>query len=582
MSAPEDSTAAGERVNGAEATAPAGDRPDGKAGIDRPATRREIEDATLKVPVSELPAASVAPEPVAPSTGAVPVQRPADQAQMTKPEVLRALLGVLASFFSAMLASTIVSIALPTIMADLNGTQTDFAWVITATLLANAATTPIWGKLADLFDKKSLTQVSILIFVGGSLLAGFAQNMPMLLGSRVVQGIGMGGLTALGMAVIGSIIPPRERGRYSGYFGATMAVATAGGPLLGGFIVDTPLGWRWTFWIGIPLALLSMLLIHKTLHLRHVPRKVYIDWFGSLLVTLSVSILLIWVSFAGQEGTYAWWSWQTLAMVGTSLVLIALLLVVEGRVPEPVIPLKIIVQRTPALAILASVAIGVGMFGSGAFLGQYFQLSREASPSLAGLLTLPMILGNLVGSVVSGQLISRFGRWKAYLVAGALVNALSLGVLGFMEFDTPYWILALGMLGNGLGMGMMMQNLVLAVQNTVRVTDIGSASSSVAFFRTVGGAAGVAVLGAVLSDRVTGLVQQGLVAAHLVSPDGSGAPVAGTSAADLAALPPEMRSIVEGAFGEATGAVFLVSALAALAAFICVAFIKEVPLRRSV
>ncbi|MET0870934.1 MAG: MFS transporter, partial [Paeniglutamicibacter terrestris] len=227
-------------------------------------------------------------------------ERTADKPQMSQKEVLRSITGVLASFFAAMLASTIVSIALPTIMDALDGTQTDFNWVITAALLANAATTPIWGKLADLFDKKKLLQVGIIIFIFGSLLAGFAINIPMLMSARVIQGIGMGGLTAMGMAVIGTVIPPRERGRYSGYFGGVMAAATAGGPLLGGLIVDSPLGWRWTFFIGVPIAIISMVMIHKTLHIAHIARKVYIDWAGAILVTISVSTLLIWVSYVGK------------------------------------------------------------------------------------------------------------------------------------------------------------------------------------------------------------------------------------------------------------------------------------------
>ncbi|GER24321.1 MFS transporter [Zafaria cholistanensis] len=495
------------------------------------------------------------------------------------PHVMKQLIGVLASFFAAMLSVTVVSIALPTIMADLGGSQTDFAWVITAALLANAASTPIWGKLADLFPKKPLTQIGISIFVAGSLAAGFAPNVPTLLGARVIQGVGMGGLTALGMAVIGSLIAPRDRGRYSGYFGGVMAAATAGGPLLGGLIVDSPLGWRWTFWFGIPIALAAMLLIHRTLRVPHLPRKVHIDWAGAVLVTTSVSVLLIWASFVGKPGHFAWASWQTGAMVGGALVLIAVLLVVESRVPEPVLPLKIIVQRTPALAILASVSVGVTMFASGAFLGQYFQISREASPTLAGVLTLPMIAGNLAGSVVSGQLISRYGRWKGFLVGGALLNVLSLSLLGTMSHETPYWILALGMLGNGIAMGMLMQNLVLAVQNTVEARNIGTASSAVAFFRSIGGASGVAVLGAVLAERVGTLTLDGMVAAHLVSPNGSAA--ATVSSMDVGALPASVRMIVEGAYGDGTAAVFLLSAAVAVVAFACILFIKEVPLRRS-
>ncbi|MFF5793250.1 MFS transporter [Paeniglutamicibacter sp. NPDC012692] len=513
---------------------------------------------------------------------AVTRERQGDQPQMDQKEVLRSIVGVLAAFFAAMLATTIVSIALPTIMDALNGTQTDFNWVLTAALLANAATTPIWGKLADLFDKKRLLQLGILTFVAGSLLAGFAINIPMLMSARVIQGIGMGGLTAMGMAVIGTVIPPRERGRYSGYFGGVMALATAGGPLLGGVIVDSPLGWRWTFFIGVPIALISMWMIHKTLHIKHVARKVYIDWAGAVLVTVSVSVLLIWVSYVGKAGYFEFNSWQTYAMVGGSLALIALLIWVEGRVPEPIIPLRIIAMRTTALSIIASVSIGVAMFGSGAFLGQYFQVAREASPTLAGVMTLPMILGNLFGSVFSGQMISRHGRWKIFLVVGASVNIGALALLGTMSHDTNYWILAAGMFFNGVGMGFMVQNLVLAVQNNVKVTDIGTASSSVAFFRSVGGAAGVAVLGAMLSDKVSSLVIHALTAAHLISPDGSSGVASGSTSLDLSTMPPAVRVMYETAFGDATGVIFMASAAVAVVALVCILFIKEAPLRRTV
>ncbi|MFJ6418659.1 MFS transporter [Paeniglutamicibacter sp. NPDC091659] len=513
---------------------------------------------------------------------AVTRERQGDQPQMDQKEVLRSIVGVLAAFFAAMLATTIVSIALPTIMDALSGTQTDFNWVLTAALLANAATTPIWGKLADLFDKKKLLQVGILTFVAGSLLAGFAINIPMLMSARVIQGIGMGGLTAMGMAVIGTVIPPRERGRYSGYFGGVMALATAGGPLLGGVIVDSPLGWRWTFFIGVPIALISMWMIHKTLHIKHVARKVYIDWAGAVLVTVSVSVLLIWVSYVGKAGYFEFNSWQTYSMVGGSLALIALLIWIEGRVPEPIIPLRIIAMRTTALSIIASVSIGVAMFGSGAFLGQYFQVAREASPTLAGVMTLPMILGNLFGSVFSGQMISRHGRWKIFLVVGASVNIGALALLGTMSHDTNYWILATGMFFNGVGMGFMVQNLVLAVQNNVKVTDIGTASSSVAFFRSVGGAAGVAVLGAMLSDKVSSLVIHALIAAHLISPDGSGGVASGSTSLDLSTMPPAVRVMYETAFGDATGVIFMASAAVAVVALVCILFIKEAPLRRTV
>ncbi|WP_460985787.1 MDR family MFS transporter [Sinomonas halotolerans] len=497
---------------------------------------------------------------------------------MSHRQILEALTGLLAAFFTAILSSTIVANALPTIMADLGGTQTDFAWVITAALLANAVTTPVWGKLADLFDKKLLTQLNIAVFVAGSVLAGLAPGMPVLLAARVVQGIGMGGLTALAMAIIGTMIPPRERGRYSGYMGAVMAAATAGGPLLGGLIVDSPLGWRWTFFVCVPLAVVAMALIQKTLRITHVKRAARIDWLGTILLAVSVSTLLIWVSFAGKAGYYEWWSWQTAAMVGGSLVGLALLVLVESRVAQPIIPLGIIAERTTALSIVASAAVGIAMFGSSSFLGQYFQLARGASPTEAGLLTLPMIAGNFLGAVVSGQLITRYGRWKRFLVLGSALTVASLALLGAIDHTTELWLTGLYTAVLGLGLGMTMQNLVLAVQNTVRATDIGTASSTVAFFRSVAGAAGVSVLGAVLSNRSGELVSEGL-SQHGISAAGRGG---GAGSLDVAHMPEPVAEVVRAAFGDATALVFLVSAGIAVVALIAVLFIREVPLRRTV
>ncbi|MCB5290896.1 MFS transporter [Arthrobacter sp. SO3] len=501
---------------------------------------------------------------------------PAPTVAMTHRQIMEALTGLLAAFFTAIISSTIVANALPTIMSELNGTQTDFAWVITAALLANAATTPIWGKLADLFNKKVLVQLSIVIFVAGSVMAGLSETIPLLLTARVIQGIAMGGLTALAMAIIGSIIPPRDRGKYSGYMGAVMAVGTAGGPLLGGFIVDSPLGWRWTFFVCVPLAIVALILLQVTLKLPHVRRPAKIDWLGSILLTSGVSLLLIWVSFAGNPDYYDWWSWQTAAMVGGGIALLALLVLVESKVSQPIIPLKIISQRTTALAILASIAVGVGMFGSSAFLGQYFQVARGASPTEAGLLTLPMIAGNLIGSVVSGQLISRTGKWKRYLVAGSILLISGLGLTGTIDHTTELWQTGIYTAVLGLGLGLLMQNLVLAVQNTVRASDIGTASASVAFFRSVGGAIGVSVLGAIMGNRVKELATEGLAAAGIPAGGGSG------SSMDLKDLPEPVREIMRAAYGDATAQIFMVSAIVGLVALVAILFIKEEPLRRTV
>jgi EmrB/QacA subfamily drug resistance transporter len=496
---------------------------------------------------------------------------------MTHRQIMEALTGLLAAFFTAILSSTIVTNALPTIMSELNGTQTDFAWVITAALLATAATTPIWGKLADLFDKKLLVQLSIVIFVAGSVMAGLSATIPLLLTARVIQGIAMGGLMALAQAIMGSMIPPRDRGKYSGYMGAVMAGGTAGGPLLGGFIVDSPFGWRWTFFVCVPLAVVALILLQITLKIPHVKRPAKIDWLGSVLLASGVSLLLIWVTFAGNPDYYAWWSWQTAAMVGGAGLLLALLLWVESKAAQPIIPLKIISERTTALAVLASAAVGVAMYGSSTFLGQYFQVARGATPAEAGLLTLPMIAGNLFGSVASGQLISRKGKWKRYLIAGSVLLIGGLGLTGTIDHTTELWQTGVYTAVLGLGLGLLMQNLVLAVQNTVRAADIGTASASVAFFRTVGGAIGVSVLGAVLANRVKELAAQNLAAAKIsvsaASADGS---------MDLTHLPGPVRDIIRSAYGDGTAEIFLISAVVGVLALLSVLFIKERPLRGTV
>ncbi|MGR0158687.1 MFS transporter [Paenarthrobacter nitroguajacolicus] len=498
-------------------------------------------------------------------------------APMTHRQIMEALTGLLAAFFTAILSSTIVANALPTIMSELKGTQTDFAWVITAALLANAATTPIWGKLADLFDKKLLVQLSIIIFVAGSVMAGLSETIPLLLTARVIQGVAMGGLTALAQAIIGSMIPPRDRGKYSGYMGAVMAVGTAGGPLLGGFIVDSPLGWRWTFFVCVPLAVVALILLQVTLKIEHIKRPAKIDWLGSILLTSGVSLLLIWVSFAGNPDYYDWFSWQSALMVGGGVALLAVLVFVETKVEQPIIPLKIISERTTALAIVASVAVGIAMFGSSTFLGQYFQVARGATPTEAGLLTLPMIAGNLIGSVASGILISRFGKWKRFLIAGSVLLIGGLAFAGTMDHTTELWIVAIYTGVFGLGLGMLMQNLVLAVQNTVQAKDIGTASASVAFFRSVGGAIGVSVLGAIMSTHVKDLAVEGMAAAGIpVQGGASGASM------DLADMPAPIADIMRAAYGDATAQIFLISAIISVVALLAVLFIKERPLRRTV
>ncbi|WP_327634094.1 MFS transporter [Kribbella sp. NBC_00482] len=504
--------------------------------------------------------------------------------ELTHREILEILIGLLAALFTAMLSSTIVSNALPTIIADLEGTQTQYTWVLTASLLATTVSTPIWGKLSDLMSKKLLVQLAISIFVIGSALAGLSHNVPFLIGARVLQGLAMGGLMALAQAIIGAAIPPRSRGRYSGYMGAVMAVATVSGPLIGGVIVDTSwLGWRWCFYVCVPLAVVSLVILQKYLHLPVLKREVRIDYLGAVLISITASLPLLWVTFAGSD--FAWMSWQSALFVGGTLLFGFLAVVVENRVAEPLVPLKVVRERTTALAIVASLAVGVAMFGSALFLGQYFQIARGYSPTEAGLLTIPMMLGSFVGSAGSGQLITRYGKWKRYLVSGGVLLLAGLLILGTIDHASPYWFVGLGMLAMGLGMGMTMQNLVLAVQNTVDVTQIGASSATVTFFRSLGGAVGVSALGAVLAARVKDQIVAGLLAgpngaeaARKLQEGGSG----GTSLLDVNHLPPQLAELVRHAYGDATGRIFLIAAACALVSLLAVVFIKEVPLRTTV
>ncbi|MGC4747124.1 MDR family MFS transporter [Micromonospora sp. DT201] len=494
---------------------------------------------------------------------------------MTHRQILEALSGLLLGLFVAILSSTVISNALPRIITELHGGQSAYTWVVTSALLATTATTPIWGKMADLTSKKTLVQLALGIYVLGSVLAGLAQGTGELIACRVLQGVGAGGLTALAQVIMATMIAPRERGRYSGYLGAVMAVGTIGGPLIGGVIVDTSwLGWRWCFYVGVPFAIVALIVLQKTLHLPVIKRKAEIDWWGATLITAAVSVLLIWVSLAGNQ--FAWASWQTAAMVIGGLLLGALAIRVETRAAEPMIPPRLFRKRTIFLAVIASIAVGVGMFGASIFLGQYFQISRGESPTMAGLMTLPMILGLLVASTVGGRIITKTGRWKRFLVTGSALLTIGFALMGTLRADTSFTLLSVYMVLIGVGLGLTMQNLVLAVQNTVGPHELGAASSVVAFFRSLGGAIGVSALGAVLAHKVKGYTADGL--AQLGIPASS----SGSSGTlpDVHTLPGPLRAVVEGAYGHGAGDIFLTAAPFALIALIAVSFIKEVPLRQ--
>jgi len=505
--------------------------------------------------------------------------------QMSHREIMEALTGLLLAMFVAMLSSTVVTNALPAIVTDLHGSQTGYTWVVVATLLTMTATTPIWGKLADLMSKKLLVQAALVIYSVGSLVAAFAPNMGVLIGARAIQGLGVGGLTALVQVVIASMVSPRERGRYSGYIGAVFATATVSGPLLGGVIVDSPLGWRGCFFVGLPVAVLAFVVLQKTLHLPVLRRDdVSIDYVGATLIMAGVSVILVWVSLAGTD--FAWLSGTTALMVGGGLVLVGLAWYVEARVAtEPVIPLRLFRDRTIALATAASVMIGVAMFGATVYLGQYFQLARGMTPTEAGLMSIAMVGGLLVSSTVTGRLITSTGLWKRYLVGGTLLVIVGMALLGTIDARTSLGAIIAFMVVTGLGLGATMQNLVLAVQNTADPRDLGAASSVVAFFRSMGGSIGVSALGAVLAHQTAARVKDGisgLAADGKLSPEQlAGLEHSTGEIPEPGTLPGPVQAVYEAAMGSATGHLFLLAVPFVVVAFVCVLFIKETPLRTS-
>lgn len=493
-------------------------------------------------------------------------------------EVMRVFAGLLMTLFVAMLAQTIVGTALPVIIADLDGTQMQYTWIVTAAMLASTVATPIFGKLADLLDKKVLLMVSIGIFALGSLLSGMVTSAGMLIVARTIQGLGMGAQMSMVQIAMAAIIPPRERGRYNGYLGAVMAVATVSGPLLGGLIVDVPwLGWRWTFWSAVPFTLLAVVVLAKFLRIPSAPsREVRIDYWGTALITLSVTSLLLWLSFAGNM--FPWASWQTVAMVGLGVGAAVAFVLVELRVPEPIVPMWLLTRRTSSLAIVASFVVGMVMMSMPVFLGQYFQLGRAYGPTESGLLMVPMMIGVFISSTIAGRLVSAQGTWKRYVVGGMLVMAVGAALMGFVDHSTPMWFIAIAIAIVGVGQGASMQNLVLAVQNTVGLANMGVATSAVTFFRTLGGAAGLQILNVVFAGRVDGLISS------RAAESGAGAEMAhlSTSSVDFGALPPAVETLVRNSYGDAMGLVFAIQAGIVVLAALAVVFMKGSTLRDTV
>lgn len=516
-------------------------------------------------------ATAPAPEPqlAAPPSGAG--DHAAAEAEMTHREILEAMSGLLLGMFVAILSSTVVSTSLPIIVADLGGSQSAYTWVVTSTLLALTVSTPIWGKLADLYPRKTLVQIGLTIYTLGSIFAGLSQSTGELIAFRTLQGLGVGGLTALVQVILADLVSPRQRGRYAGYLGAVFGVGTVAGPLIGGVMTDA-FGWRSCFYVGVPFAIAALITLQRTLHLPARPkRRVSIDFVGAVLIGGSVSSLLIWVTLAGHQ--FAWTSWQTAVLVPGGILLAVLSVVVERRVKEPLIPLHLFRSRTVVLAVLASVAVGIAMFGTTVFLSQYLQLSRGKTPTESGLLSIPMVIGLFASSTLVGRRISETGRYKDWMMLGGVLLTTGLLLMGTLDETTSLYELGVFMFLIGTGVGMLMQNLVLVVQNAIPLHDMGAGSSLIAFFRSLGGAIGVSVLGAVLAERATSTIKEGFAATG--APAEAARSLEGGQVPNLHELPASLARLIEHAYGVGVGEIFLVAAPLSLVALIAVTLLRE-------
>ena len=489
-------------------------------------------------------------------------------------QILIVLAGVMAGMLLFALDQGIVGTALPRIVSELGGLD-KLSWVVTAYLLTSTATTPLWGKISDLYGRRLIFQVAIIIFLIGSALSGLSQNMGQLILFRAVQGIGGGGLFAIALSIIGDVIPPRERGRYQGYFGAVFGVSSVAGPLLGGWLTDGP-GWRWIFYINIPVGLAALVVTSAALKMPVIRRQHSIDYLGAAAIVGAVTCLLLYLDWRGNE--YGWTEAGALLLLGGTLLLAGLFLLIERRAAEPIIPLRLFRNRIFSVGNAFAFLAGIAMFGTIIFLPVYLQAVKGFTPTQSGLALLPAIIGIFSTSITSGQLITRTGPYKIFPVIGAAVMTVAMVLLSRLGVETPFWQVAMYEYLFGAGLGLTMQTIVTAVQNSVEYRDMGSATSSTTFFRQMGGSVGAAVFGAVLSSRLAHYIAQQLAEAGIRT--GAGVPpVEANNVQAIQHLAEPVRSIVLGAFTSALDDVFLVGVPFLVIAFLISLALKEVPLR---
>ena len=481
------------------------------------------------------------------------------------------LLALMITMMLAMLDNMIVGTAMPTIVGELGGLE-HLSWVVTAYTLATAASTPIWGKLGDMYGRKGAFMTSIVIFLVGSALSGMAQNMGELIGFRAIQGLGAGGLMVGVMAIIGDLIPPRERGKYQGMMAGVMALAMIGGPLVGGTITDN-WGWRWSFYINLPLGVVALGLISAVLHLPKKRAKAGIDYLGVALLTVGITSIVLVTTWGGTE--YAWTSARIMELIGIGVAALIGFVFWQTKAAEPIVPLHIFRSRNFTLMSVIGFITGFVMFGATLYLPLYQQSVQGASATNSGLLLLPMLGAMLVTSMVAGRVTTNTGKYKVFPVVGSVLMTVGLYLLSTMDTGTSRFMSGVFMAVVGLGMGCLMQITMLVAQNSVEMKDMGVASSSTTLFRTLGSSFGVAIMGALFNNRVQHVMAE--------RAGGLGAKITEKSAAldakSLAKLPVEVRDAYQHAVSAGTHSAFLLGAVVAVGALVAAVFVKEVALR---